>query len=250
MRSLFLIYCFIIATPAQSQQKALPDSAISVYITFDDGPMKASHYLIEAIQRDSIPVAVFAVGRQVYKNAENSFIFQWYRTNPFVELVNHSFSHANGKYKSYYQHPSKVVADIVMNEDTLGLTSKIARLPGRNLWRINGRKRHDLNDAAVAGDSLVAKGYSLFGWDMEWCYDTSGVSNYSAAQMMEQLHYLSKHGNSFIAGHIVILCHDPMLLNKGTRMEFENFIKKIKADPAYRFRFISEYPATNFFAGH
>lgn len=250
MRLFFLFYCFLIASAVSAQQAVRKDSVTSIYLTFDDGPMKASHYLMEAIQRDSIPVTVFAVGRQVFKNPENSFIFQWYTANPFVELVNHSFSHANGKYKWYYQNPLQVVNDITINEDTLGLTNKIVRLPGRNLWRINGRRRQDLSDAAIAADSLVAKGYNIFGWDMEWCYDTSGATNYTAAYMLEQLHYIAKHGNSFITGHIVILCHDPMLLNKQTRIEFENFVRQIKADPAWRFRFISEYPVTTLFAGY
>lgn len=247
---LLVIIVLMNLLPVAAQKTDSITSPVSIYLTFDDGPMHASNYLLEAIQRDSIPVTVFLVGRQVVKNSRNRSIFSWYKSNPFVEIANHSFSHANGKYNWYYDHPARVVDDIVSNETILGSNNKIVRLPGRNVWRIAQRQRNDLADASVAADSLAATGYDIYGWDLEWCYDTSGKSNYKAAYMIEQVNYFVKYGYGFARNHIVILCHDQMLLNEQTRIEFELFIRQLKNDGRFAFRFISEYPVTKSLASH
>jgi len=249
MKALILLLALFSFTSIYAQSK---DNAqvVTIYLTFDDGPMKASSHLLEAIEKDSVPVTVFLVGRRASANAENSFILERYRSNSLFEIANHSFSHANGKYKSYYSHPQTVIDDILYNEDCLSLFNKMVRLPGRNVWRLNGRKRHDLADAAPAADSLAAKGYTIFGWDMEWCYDTSGKSNYTASHMMEQVRYIARYGNSFVKDHIVILCHDPMLLNAATRKEFKLFLAQVKADPYLQFALLSGYPGYSLLARH
>lgn len=178
----------------------------------------------------------------------NVSIFSWYRLNPLVEIANHSFTHANGKYRQYYQQPGLVVNDILLNKDSLNLSNNIVRLPGRNVWRIDGRRRSDLADAAIAADSLAAKGYDIYGWDLEWCYDTSGRTNNTALHMMENISFIAKYGSSFVPNHIVILCHDPMLLHEQTQKEFALFIKQVKADSRFTFRLISEYPVKKLFA--
>jgi peptidoglycan/xylan/chitin deacetylase (PgdA/CDA1 family) len=248
--SLALIVFLITGLPLAAQTKDSTSSPVSIYLTFDDGPMPASQYLAEAIQRDSIPVTVFLVGRQVSKNITNHNIFSWYRGSSFVEIANHSFTHAKGRYRQYYQQPRGVVEDILLNEDTLNISNKTVRLPGRNVWRIDGRRRNDLADAAVAADTLAAKGYDIFGWDLEWCFDTSGKTNYTAAHMLDQVRFIARYGSSFTRDHIVILCHDPMLLHEQTRQEFALFIKQVKTDPRFIFRLISAYPAKRLFVRH
>ena len=215
----------------------------NVYISFDDGPLRSSSYLEDAIRRDSFPVTLFIVGQQVFNSSENYRRWNRYQDNPLVELANHSFSHASGKYRLFYKQPAGVVADILKNEDTLGFTEKIVRLPGRNVWRINGRSRTDLPDASAAADSLAGAGFRIVGWDLEWCFDSTGKTNYTAAHMLELVHFFAAHGGSFTRGNIVILCHDPMLLDTATRKEFDIFIHTLRKDPAFRLRKLNQYPA-------
>jgi peptidoglycan/xylan/chitin deacetylase (PgdA/CDA1 family) len=249
MKPLLLLVAVFSLNTVHGQSKDTAQ-AVTIYLTFDDGPMKASSHLLDAIEKDSVPVTVFLVGRRASANATNSFTLERYRNNPLFEIANHSFTHADGKYKWYYSHPQTVIDDILYNDDCLALSNKMVRLPGRNVWRLNGRRRHDLADAAPAADSLAAKGYTIFGWDMEWCYDTSGKSNYSASHMMEQLYFIARHGNSFIKDHIVILCHDPMLLNPVTRKEFELFLAQVKADSRLQLALLSGYPGYSLLARH
>jgi hypothetical protein len=68
--------------------------------------------------------------------------------------------------------------------------------------------------------------------------------------MLEQVCFLAKYGASFVRNHIVILCHDPMLLHEQTRKEFALFIKRIKSDRQFTFKLISEYPVKKFFVLH
>ena len=44
--------------------------------------------------------------------------------------------------------------DFIKNMDTLKLDNKIARLPGRNMWRINERSRNDVDSGTQAADLL------------------------------------------------------------------------------------------------
>ncbi len=228
---------------AKGQSRTDTLTPTCVYISFDDGPLPASVYLEQAILRDSFPVTLFIVGQQVFKNPDNQLRWKRYHSNPWIELANHSFSHAAGRYRLFYKNPGAVVSDMLRNEDTLGLTQKIARLPGRNVWRINGRSRNDLPDAIPAADSLARRGFRIFGWDLEWCFDSTGKSNETAPRMLELTRFLAAHGGSFMRGHIVILCHDPMLLDPVTRQEFDLFIQTLKKNPAFRLCRLNEYPS-------
>lgn len=228
--------------PVAAQGSPLNKDSVAIYLSFDDGPILASWYLLSFVQTDSIPVNVMLVGRLAFLTTAGKKMLLAYRNNPLVEINNHSFSHARKKYKSFYSHPDKVIADILLNEDTLQLKNKILRFPGRNVWRVNGRKRDDLADAAKAADSLVKRGYRIFGWDLEWRYDTAKRSFLTAYQMFSSIIYIAQHKKSFIPEHIVILCHDQMLEDKQARIELGLFIKKVKLIDNWHFTKLQNYP--------
>ena len=200
--------------------------------------MAESSYIDSLVSRDSIPVNVFVVGQKVFAGKEARQIFNTHKGSPLIEVDNHSYSHAKDRFRLYYENPWKVVDDIVLNEDTLHLANKIARLPGRNVWRVGERRRIDLADAAPAADSLARSGYTVFGWDLEWRYDSSGHRFYPAEQMVKQV----RHARAFSPGHVVILCHDPMLRDDYFRKELRSFIGKVKSYPGWRFEYLSRYP--------
>ena len=215
---------------------------VNLYLSFDDGPTAGSWNLDRIASSDSVKISVFIIGKYVFKNDSNWQLFQLYQQNPFIEIENHSYTHANNRYHSYYENPGEVKRDFLMNYDTLGLRHKIARLPGRNCWHIKGKSRFDLEDGKAAADMLSVYGYRVFGWDIEWHYDGDGRVKETASEMYDKLQNITVTGKSFTTGNIVILCHDPMLTDPYNESELKLFIKRIKMSGDYRFQFLSSYP--------
>lgn len=213
-----------------------------LYLSFDDGPEKGTEAVNALALTDSVKINVFIIGKYALKDDSAARLLALYRHNPFIEIGNHSFTHADRHYRSYYRRPDEVMTDFRLNNDTLGLDNKIARLPGRNCWRIRGRNRDDLEDGKAAADSLAVYGYRVFGWDIEWHYDSSGNAVETAAQMLQKIERMINRKSSFTAGHIVILCHDPMLANAGNDSILKSFIKAVKLNGGYRFEHLSNYP--------
>ena len=213
---------------------AAQDSLYHIYFTIDDGPSAASRSIAAIADSLRIPLNIFIIGQNVYQCKEFKQSFELYRLNSFIETGNHSFNHASNHFQQYYLSPDSVNADFKRNEDSLHFPFMIARLPGRNTWRIDGRKRSDLKDAADAADSLAASGYRVFGWDLEWRYlsDTA----------MLQLERWATKNQSFTRGHLVILCHEWMFDTPEKLQQLELFVKEIGSKKNYRLERLSSYP--------
>lgn len=224
-----------------AQIRVSGDSVTTVYLTFDDGPMKVSHYLDSVVMRH-IPLTLFLVGQRISGDDAMKQKLKQYRSKPSLDLCNHSYTHASGRYRSYYEDPGKVVADIVRNADSLQLNNNIVRLPGRNTWRVNDKQRTDLKDADAAADSLKKNGYTLIGWDLEWRYDTCEKRYFSAEEMAAQISYAVAHNRTFEKGHVIILCHDWALVDEYFREQLFLFIDKTEAIPSVKFSRLSLYP--------
>lgn len=213
-------------------------TAPTIYLTFDDGIFPESRYIDSLTIHDSVPLTVFLIGRKVLLNDTTKQVYASFLQNDLIEIANHSYSHANGKYRKYYSKPAAVIEDVNRNRDSLNIPALIARLPGRNAWRLASGSRTDLADAIPVADSLYARGYELFGWDCEWSYDSTAARFNTADEMINTIRHCH---SSFTPGHIVILCHDPMLQDPKFRSELRIFIKKIR-DSMGRFEFIRNYP--------
>ena len=213
-----------------------------LYLTFDDGPIQGSDVINNIVVSDSIKINVFIIGHYVFRDSLTRTLFKAYRTNPFIEIGNHSFTHANKHYHSYYQDPQKVKCDFILNQDTLHLTNNLARLPGRNCWRIAGRSRNDIEDAVAAADTLYKIGYQVFGWDLEWRADSSGHFIESVDQMIEKISERSLSRSTFTSGNIVLLCHDHLMADTSNEIAMRSFIKRVKAIGTYKFQHLSRYP--------
>ncbi|MGN6293061.1 MAG: polysaccharide deacetylase family protein [Chitinophagaceae bacterium] len=218
-----------------------PVQQISIYLTFDDGPMTGSGFLDSLTATDSIPVDVFLIGAQLERDEKVKRIFQQYQNNPFIEIANHSYSHASGHYRMFYSSPEKVVGDILVNEKLLRPENNFVRLPGRNTWRIANRKRTDLIDANLSADSLSKLGFQLIGWDMEWRFDST-LQQYFSAERMITCVKSSAWGNVFEKGHVVILCHDWMLPDPYFREQLILFVKMMRAAGIAEFLHLNKYP--------
>lgn len=226
----------------QPGKNCAADSNLVVYLTFDDGPMESSSFIDSLILRDSVPVEVFLTGFRLEGNPVLQQKVEDYRKQTLLEMGNHSYSHAGGRYRLYYAEPAKVVEDVLKNADSLQLPLNIARLPGRNTWRLNGRKRTDLNDADPAADSLALLGYSLFGWDIEWRLDTCENRYYSADEIITQIKQMAASKKSFKKGHIIILCHDWALTDTFFREQLSVFVRQVRSTGIAKFAHLSSYP--------
>ncbi|MCG2616278.1 polysaccharide deacetylase family protein [Terrimonas sp. NA20] len=227
---------------AQPNNKPDTTNGLTIYLTFDDGPMDGSRFIDSLVKNDSIPLEVLVTGFRIRDNVKMTAQLNSYRDEPLIEIANHSFSHANGHFRMYYSAPAEVVNDILRNENSLQLLSRIVRLPGRNTWRIGGRKRTDLPDANAAADSLASIGYFIFGWDLEWRYDTCENRYYSAKQMLTLVKRYRQSKKLFTPGHLVILCHDWMLPDVYFREQLSLFVKAVKSTNTDRFAHLSAYP--------
>lgn len=147
----------------------------TVYLTFDDGPMPGSDDIIQVLNDKRVKGTLFMVGTHVSGNWRQGLVNAAHK-NPHVEVGNHSNTHANRKYAAYYSKPDNVVEGFKKATDILGLKGPriIARLPGRNTWRVDNIIKNDLGSGNAA-DMLAKQGYVIYGWDVEWEMGDNGM---------------------------------------------------------------------------
>lgn len=79
-----------------------------IYLTFDDGPLNGSQRINDTILSEKIPITVLLVGEHALVRPKDVDL---YRENEYIEIGNHSYSHANDHYKLYYSNPEGVLKD-------------------------------------------------------------------------------------------------------------------------------------------
>ena len=213
----------------------------SVYLSTDDGPFRCSGNVDAVVREMEVPLAAFVVGKHARSKRYHAYL-EAYRSDPYVTLANHSYSHANGHYSDYYRHPERVLEDFERNRKFLGLSDRRGRLPGRDSWRIGGRAYDADKSARAAADLLASHGYTLYGWDLEWTHTRSGKPIGSADALYRKIRYQLERGHGFTPGHLMLLMHDQMFGSVGAREELKRLITLLKEDPTIRLRALSEYP--------
>ena len=152
-----------------------------LYLTFDDGPNRGTKNVLDIVQDEEVPVTFFVVGEHVFASTIQSQLWDSLQIAKHIEICNHSYSHADGRYEKYYGQPDSVVKDFKRTQDSLGLTNPIVRTPGRNIWRVDTLQYTDLKRSAAAADSLQKAGFVVMGWDLEWHFDHKTMSVTTAA---------------------------------------------------------------------
>jgi len=214
-----------------------------IYLTFDDGPLNGSENIDSVILAERIKISVFLVGEHAEMSKQLGTYYKLYEQNPFVEAYNHSYTHAKDKYAQFYSNPANVLADIQQNEKLLNLCYKIVRLPGRNMWRIGGRKKDDGTSGEAAADLLAANGYKLYGWDLEWQHQPqTGAPIQTVDAMAKEIESRLQNGSTFTPGHIVILIHDEMFQKNWEESELKQLIDRLRQHDDYIFEHIRFYP--------
>jgi hypothetical protein len=163
------------------------------------------------------------------------------KENRYIELYNHSYSHANHKYAKYYQNPEQVASDFEKNRTDFNLRHYIARLPGRNLWQLGDRKRNYKQTGSEAAALLAEKGYKIFGWDVEWKYDPKDNSPLQTIDELVDEIENSYHNGTFTANHVVVLMHDQMFGKITGENDLAGLIKKLR-EREFTFEYLSDYP--------
>ncbi|HNP21525.1 MAG TPA: polysaccharide deacetylase family protein [Panacibacter sp.] len=223
---------------------SVPDSNTRyIYITFDDGPLEGSEDIDDAVRKEKINVNVFVVGQHALSSSRMKGYYHLYETNPFIEIGNHSFSHAHNHYAAYYRNPASVLKDFLICQDTLHILNKLARQPGRNQWRIQGKSIDDVSSGRASADSLFKSGYKVFGWDVEWQHDSrTGAPIQTVDDMVELITKKLNENKTVTPHHLVLLAHDEMFRDGWEESELKQLIDILKAKKEYRFQHLSKYP--------
>jgi peptidoglycan-N-acetylglucosamine deacetylase len=215
----------------------------TLYITFDDGPNKGTRNVLEIIEAEKIPITMFVVGEHVFGSEEQRNTWDSMQVHPFVQLANHSYSHANQQYSYFYSNPDVVTEDFQRCHDTLGLKNQISRTPGRNIWRTAVITSTDIKSSTAAADSLLKKNFTLVGWDLEWHFDPSTLALTESADSLQRLIDSSfVKGRTKTQGHLVLLAHDQAYADSGDSTTLRLFFQALKKRDDIDLQFISEYP--------
>jgi len=225
---------------AQSTDQSTHKNIKHIYLTFDDGPLNGSRRINDAVLAEELPIFVMLVGEHALARPKD---VRLYKENKFIGVGNHSYSHANDHYKLYYSNPKGVLKDFIKNKNALKLDNKIGRLPGRNMWRINGRSRNDVSSGIEAADLLVKNGFSLFGWDLEWAHDPhTGDPIGTAEDIFKKIEKKLNDNKTFTKSHIVLLSHDEMFRYKYEESELKKLIELLKNRGGYKISRLENYP--------
>lgn len=219
----------------------------TIYLTFDDGPLQGSQEVLDVITRARVPAAFFLVGRHAEAKQHRAFMAAL-RAEPLVTIANHTYTHANGQYKRFYENGKSVVADMDRATKALGLQKPvIARLAGRDVYRLPGLASDDrwiparqARSEKPVWDMVEAAGYYLYGWDHEWRSTGYGPQQ-SVSQMLREIDRKFSQGMTRQPGHLILLTHDNMFAGRNNRAKLLALIDALK-DEGYAFGRIEAYP--------
>jgi peptidoglycan/xylan/chitin deacetylase (PgdA/CDA1 family) len=239
-RLLLIGVAFVGLSTAAAAGEPAASPVKKIYITFDDGPVDGTEQIIEIINRRQIHVSMMMVGSNVTHDPRRAALLARARADPYIFIGNHSYSHARGLYATFYSDPQLVLRDFDLNREFLQLGNKIARLPGRNIWQVGNRNKHDVSSGLAAARLLAEHGYSLFGWDIEWEHDPrTGRPIQTVREMVSDIAAASEH--AFTENHIVVLAHDEMFRDTSEDTELTQLIDALKAR-GYVFESLASYP--------
>lgn len=226
-----------------SVRMALDKMPKHIYFTFDDGPLLGSKAIDSIVKAKNIKINVFLVGKHAFMSRGLKRDFQRYYENPLVDSYNHSFTHGNNKFTTFYSNPVSAFADFEKNEVDLNLKHKIIRLPGRNIWIYDDIRRIDLQSGASTADMLYTNGYKIFGWDVEWkIHGLTGKPIQSVHEIYTRIRNYMNNKSSMEPNNVVLLMHDDMFQNKKGQDLLSSLIDTIQTNTDYNFEFMRNYP--------
>lgn len=230
-------------TPEPKKEVVDQEGMKYLYLTWDDGPNEGTANVIAAFKKHNLPITLFMIGRNIYQANNGKKHFEMTKNDPLFQLANHSYTHANNRYKTFYANPQGVLADFVKTSDSMKVDNRIGRTPGRNIWRTKNINSTDLKASTAAGDLLYENGFRMIGWDVEWNYNkqTHGVKQ-SAQEMMNIIDYAFNHKNSKIENHVVLLTHDQYFRDAYSIEQLDQFLSMLNERNDIEVRLLNDYP--------
>ena len=214
-----------------------------IYLTFDDGPLIGSRAIDSIATSKHAKVNAFVVGRHANMSKRLKNDLQRYKDNPLVEVYNHSYTHAANRFHAFYSNPDMAYADFAKCETDLGLTHKIVRMPGRNIWLFDDTRRIDLASGGQTADLLGINGYKIYGWDVEWKINgLSGNPVQSVNEIYTRIKNMLGNKSTLKPNNVVLLMHDDMFQNVKGQHLLTSLIDSLKQHKDYKFEFMSNYP--------
>lgn len=214
-----------------------------IYLTFDDGPNKGTRNVLQAVKEENIPASFFIVGEHVFDSPKQKQTWELLKADSAIELCNHSYTHAHNRYTSFYNKPSGVVADFQQSQQALQFRNTIARMPGRNAWRIDTIDHTDIYESSAAIDSLHAAGFNIMGWDIEWMFDHKTLApDTSVALMLRRIENMLEAEKTKTPGHLVLLAHDQAFQTEEALQLLRLVLQSLKNNPDYELVLASKYP--------
>lgn len=214
----------------------------TIYLTFDDGPNRGTEKLLKVLHERKVPSTFFVVGKHVNDSKTQKEMMDTLKKDTLIEIANHSYTHANHKYRKFYENPERVLADFDRTKDSLDLTSNIARTPGRNIWRTPNVNATDIKKSKKSADYLVLNGYKLVGWDLEWRHDKNMKLEENHEVMLKRVDSVFFNDLEKTSRHLVLLTHDQYIRDEKSAKELNLFIEKLQKSHRFTFKKISEYP--------
>lgn len=219
------------------------DPRKKIYLTFDDGPNAGTMNVLNAVIEEQVPVSFFVVAKHVYDSREQRLTWEKLKTTPGIELCNHSYSHAGNRYSKFYRDPQKVIADFKRSNDSLQFSNKVARMPGRNAWRIDSIRNTDVKESRIAIDSVYLAGFSIMGWDVEWGFDHQTFApDADTSLLFRRIENLLNDEATKKPGHLVLLAHDQAFRTEEDIQLLKAVLRYFKNNPEYELLPASRYP--------
>lgn len=194
-----------------------------IFLTFDDGPLAGTTNILKVLQKEKVPATMFMVAKHILMNKK---IYKKALKNPYVTVANHTYSHANGRYRKFYSNSKKLSKDIKHSDKILSKDKNATgiscfhplRLAGRNVFRLPGINcnDHGLGKKQCAKekskyDALEKEGFCIYGWDLEWHFNPrNGKPIGSAKKIVRNLENIYAKKRYKQKDKVILLMHDFM----------------------------------------
>ncbi len=233
------------AEEEQEEAQAPAKRKKKIYLTFDDGPNNGTSNVLNIIKDENIPVSFFLIGQHAFASKGQQATWDSLQAiTDLIELCNHSFTHAwHNNYNKFYRSPDSVIRDFDKTREALRLSNNIARMPGRNAWRVDSLHFTDNVKSKASVDSLQKAGYTVIGWDLEWHFNpkTMNVTG-TADQLVRQIDSLFARKKTKQPNNLVLLAHDQAYKSAADSLQLRQFIQMLKLKDDYEFAIVSNYP--------
>ena len=257
----------VLATPQsqpklQEPQTDIQDKALDVqeasdekvvFLTFDDGPLRGTQNILDVLEQEQVQATMFMVGKHIKANKK---LYAMALDCSYISLANHTYSHADGKYRKFYSNGLRLLKDVKKNDIMLSKDQHAAssvciplRLAGRNVFRLPAFSSNDpyiqrtqRQDEAPKYDRLYEDGFYIYGWDIEWSYEPqNGKPIESPQKIAAQLERIYAKRCAKCPNKIILLMHDFMFRDRFNGKENLHALIRILKKKGWKFAKIEHY---------